>query len=63
MGKQKEKVGRTYRFNLRATVAWRQRVGAEAERLGISMADFIIALVNSHLDAEAAKAKGTRKHN
>jgi hypothetical protein len=59
MAKQKEKDGRTYRFNLRVTPAWRARVGAEADRLGVSMADFLIALVNDHLDSKA-KVRGEK---
>jgi predicted HicB family RNase H-like nuclease len=57
------KGGRSYRFNMRVSPAWMERVRAEAERLGISMADWVIMTVNEKLQAGEAKrpAKPTRK--
>jgi predicted HicB family RNase H-like nuclease len=57
-----KKAVRTFRFNMRVPPAWRDRVKAAAERLGISMADFVIMVVNERLAAEAAKGKGDRKN-
>ena len=61
-----ENGGRSYRFNLRVTPYWMDRVRAAAEKRGISMADFVIMTVSERLDADAgqgepAPAKKTRK--
>jgi len=61
-----EKGGRSYRFNLRVTPYWMNRVRDAAERRGISMADFVIMTVSERLNADAgqgepAPAKKTRK--
>jgi hypothetical protein len=44
-----DKGGRSYRFNLRVSPDWMARVREAAERLGISMADFVIMTVNERL--------------
>ena len=59
-----DKGGRSYRFNLRVTPDWIDRVRAAAEARGISMADFVIMVVNERLNPDAApapKAKPKRK--
>jgi len=55
-----DKGGRTYRFNLRVTPDWMDRVRTASEVRGISMADFVIMTVNERLaqaETPAAKAK------
>ena len=66
MGKIMDKGGRSYRFNLRVTPDWMDRVRAAAEARGISMADFVIMVVNERLNPDAvlapkAKPKKARK--
>jgi hypothetical protein len=45
-----DKGGRSYRFNLRVAPDWMSRVRAAAEQRGISMADFVILVVNERLN-------------
>jgi HicB family len=52
------KGGRSYRFNLRVSPDWMTRVRAAAEQLGISMADFIIMVVNERLGAAPQPTRG-----
>ncbi len=47
-----DKGGRSYRFNLRVPQDWMERVRAAAGRRGISMADFVIMVVNERLQME-----------
>jgi len=44
-----DKGGRSCRSNMRVKPAWVEGVRAEADRLGISMADFVIVVVNEKL--------------
>jgi hypothetical protein len=62
------KGGRSYRFNLRVAPDWLARVRTAAEERGISMADFVIMVLNERLgvvssagQVEAAPVKKTRK--
>jgi hypothetical protein len=48
-----DKGGRSYRFNMRADPEWVDRVRAEAKKLGISMADFVVMVVNERLGVRA----------
>ncbi len=43
------KGGRSYRFNLRVAPDWMARVRQAAEQRGISMADFVIMVINERL--------------
>ena len=60
-----DKGGRSYRFNLRVSPDWMDRVRAAAEQRGISMADFVIMVVNERLgfvaDAGAASQETPAK--
>jgi hypothetical protein len=62
-----DKGGRSYRFNMRVTPEWVDRVRAEAGKLGISMADFVVMVVNERLavhpvpEPPAARPKRKRK--
>ena len=63
-----DKGGRSYRFNLRVTPDWMTRVRAAAEQRGISMADFVIMVVNERLgvvsdagQGEGASARGRKR--
>ena len=66
-GMTMDKGGRSYRFNLRVSPDWMGRVRAAAEHLGISMADFVIMVVNERLStmpqaqADTPPAGSTRK--
>jgi hypothetical protein len=48
-GRAMDKGGRSYRFNLRVSPDWMARVRSAAEQRGISMADFVIMVVNERL--------------
>jgi predicted HicB family RNase H-like nuclease len=57
----KEKEGRTIRFSLRVPPTWHAAVKVEARRLGISMADLVIMVLNERLGA-AGKGRDGRKN-